>query len=58
MNKNINMNKLVNMLKDAIIAVDDGRELNELVEAVCDRLNMPMLKTNPLFSRTISALRN
>jgi len=37
--------------------LDDGTDLETLTYQVCDRLNMQMLKTNPLFCRTINCLR-
>ena len=49
--------ELIDLLKKAVSESDDGGELPVLVDRVCDRLKMPMLKSNPLFSRTIECLR-
>ena len=49
--------KLLDMLKDAVRTVDDGMELSNLADAVCERLKLPMLKINPLFARTIMSMR-
>ena len=49
--------ELVDLLKKTVLESDKGAELSVLVDRVCDRLKMPMLKRNPLFSRTIECLR-
>ena len=49
--------ELIDMLKNTVLELDDGTDLETLTSQVCDRLNMPMLKTNPLFCRTIKCLR-
>ena len=49
--------ELVNLLKKTVSELDDEAELSVLVDRVCDRLKMPMLKSNPLFGRTIECLR-
>lgn len=49
--------ELLNMLKVTVMEVDDGMELTNLVDIVCERLKMPMLKMNPLFSKTTESLR-
>ena len=49
--------ELIDLLKKAVSESDDGGELPVLVDRVCNRLKMPMLKSNPLFSRTIECLR-
>lgn len=49
--------ELLNMLKVMVMEVDDGMELTDLVDIVCERLKMPMLKMNPLFAKTIKSLR-
>ena len=49
--------ELIDLLKKTVLELDDGTMLPELVEQVCDRLKMSMLKSNPLFSRTIECLR-
>ena len=49
--------ELIDLLKKSVLELDDGTVLPALVEQVCDRLKMPMLKSNPLFSRTIECLR-
>ena len=49
--------ELVDLLKKTVSELDEGAELSVLVDGVCDRLKMPMLKSNPLFGRTIGCLR-
>lgn len=49
--------ELVTGLEEAVAAVDVGMENSELVDLVCRKLNMPMLKDNPLFSRTVECCR-
>ena len=49
--------ELVNLLKKTVSEMDDGADLSVLVDWVCDRLKMPVLKSNPLFGRTIECLR-
>lgn len=49
--------ELIDTLKSAVSDLDDGADLETLVDRVCDKLKMPMLKTNPLFSKTIECLR-
>ena len=49
--------ELVDLLKKTVLESDEGAELSVLVDRVCVRLIMPMLKSNPLFSRTIECLR-
>lgn len=48
---------LIDLLKKTVSESDDGAGLPVLVDRVCDRLKMSMLKSNPLFSRTIECLR-
>ena len=49
--------ELIDLLKKTVLEMDDGAPLPVLVEQVCERLKMPMLKSNVLFSRTIECLR-
>lgn len=49
--------EIIDMLKNTVLELDDGTDLETLTSQVCDRLNMQMLKTNPLFCRTINCLR-
>ena len=49
--------ELVDLLKKTVSELDEGAELSVLVDRVCDRLKMPMLKSNPLFGRTVECLR-
>lgn len=49
--------ELIDSLKHAVSTLDDGVNLNILVDRVCDKLKTPILKTNPLFSKTIECLR-
>lgn len=37
--------------------MDDGEIIEGLVDKVCDKLGKPMLKMNPLFSKSIDCLR-
>ena len=48
---------LLDTLKNAVVKADDGMELSSLTEKVCDLLQMPMLKQNPLVQRTVACLR-
>ena len=48
---------LLDTLKNAVVKTDDGTELSLLTEKVCAMLQMPMLKENPLFQRTVACLR-
>lgn len=48
---------LINLLKNTVVELDNGYDLNDLVNLVCDKLNMKMLKQNPLFNKTIECLR-
>ena len=56
-NKLREASELIDLLKKNVLELDDGTVLPALVEQVCGRLKMPMLKSNPLFSRTIECLR-
>ena len=49
--------ELINMLKKTVTKLDDGGAIEGLVDKVCDKLGMPMLKMNPLFSKSIDCLR-
>lgn len=49
--------ELVAKLEEVVNTVDNGTDDSELVELVCEKLNMPMLKTNPLFTRTVECCR-
>ena len=49
--------ELLDMLKAAVMELDDGVVLPDLVDRVCKRLKMPMLKMNPLFATSIQSLR-
>lgn len=55
--KLIEATDFVNTLKAAVTSCDNGCEITELAEQVCDYLKMPMLKANPLFTRTVACLR-
>mgnify|MGYP003290552319 CR=1 FL=1 len=47
----------MDMLEKIVCSVDNGMDLSDLVKAVCGKLHAPMLMTNPLFARTVDALR-
>lgn len=49
--------ELINTLKKAVRTCDNDGDIAELVNCVCDRLKMPILKENPLFLRTVECLR-
>ncbi len=49
--------ELLDILKTAVMEIDDEMKLPDLVDCVCERLKMPMLKMNPLFAKTIESLR-
>ncbi|MDO5147570.1 MAG: MBL fold metallo-hydrolase [Eubacteriales bacterium] len=49
--------ELLDMLKTAVMEINNGMELPELVDEVCEKMKMPMLKRNPLFATTIESLR-
>ena len=49
--------ELIDMLKNTVLELDDGTDVGILTSRVCDRLNMQMLKANPLFCKTIACLR-
>lgn len=49
--------EIVNRLEKIVSKLDNGMDISELVDLVCDNLNMPMLKTNPLFARTVECCR-
>ena len=63
MRKLFEANEFINLLKKTVTELDDPenageqKSISELVDAVCDRLKMPMLKANPLFQTTIGCLR-
>lgn len=49
--------EIVNGLEKAVSYADNGMEISELVDIVCERMRMPILKTNPLFARTVACCR-
>ena len=49
--------ELIDELEKAVCDVDGELQLPELVNQVCDRLHMPVWKTNPLFARTVDCCR-
>jgi glyoxylase-like metal-dependent hydrolase (beta-lactamase superfamily II) len=49
--------KMIDAFKNAVTTCDNGSDIAELVNRVCERLKMPLLKENPLFARTIACLR-
>ena len=50
-------NELLDVLKVAVASLDKGQDLSILVDEVCRKLNMGVLKLNPLFATTINCLR-
>ena len=50
-------NELLDSLKQAVVAQDEGDALPVLVDKVCRVLNQNMLKSNPLFATTVDCLR-
>ena len=49
--------ELINELEKIVCDVNQDVELSELVHQVCDSLQMPMWKTNPLFAKTVECCR-
>lgn len=49
--------ELVDELEQIVCDVDHGQELSVLTENVCESLNMPALRTNPLFARTVACCK-
>lgn len=49
--------ELVAKLEEIVGNADNSMEDFELVDLVCESLNMPTLKTNPLFARTVACCR-
>ena len=45
-------------LEKIVCDVDQGQELSDLADQVCESLHMPVWKTNPLFARTIACCRS
>ena len=49
--------EIVNQLETIVRRIDTGMDILELVDKVCNSMQMPMLKSNPLFARTVEACR-
>ena len=49
--------EIVNQLETIVRRIDTGMDIFELVDKVCESMKMPMLKSNPLFARTVEACR-
>ncbi|MDO4490387.1 MAG: MBL fold metallo-hydrolase [Lachnospiraceae bacterium] len=49
--------RLIDILRTTVKKADNKYDLPELVEFVCEELKMPILKSNPLFAKTIEACR-
>ena len=49
--------ELIDLLKKTVTESDDGVRMPVLVDRVCERIKMPMQKSNSLFSKTIECLR-
>lgn len=49
--------EIVSLIEKTVSENDVGQESGALVDSACERLNMPFLKTNPLFARTVEACR-
>lgn len=49
--------ELVNELEKTVHIEDCGQELSDLVNRVCEKMQMPVLKTNPLFASTVACCR-
>ena len=56
-NKLTDAKEIINELENIIYELDDEMALDALVGLVCDRLNMPEWKKNPLFAKTIECCR-
>ncbi len=48
---------LIDCLKSAVLALDDGTDPEGLTDRVCDSIGMPLLKANLLFGKTVDCLR-
>lgn len=48
---------LIDELESIVWKVDHGQEVSVLTEQVCERLQMPAWKNNPLFARTVECCR-
>ena len=48
---------MLQTLESTVHSLDNGSGLGNLVNLVCERLNMPMLKSNPLFATTVQCMR-
>jgi glyoxylase-like metal-dependent hydrolase (beta-lactamase superfamily II) len=49
--------ELIDLLKKTVTEMDERDAIEGLVNKVCDKLGMPMLKMNPLFRKSIDCLR-
>ncbi len=49
--------ELLDILKQAVMACEDGSDNAELTKRVCEYLHLPFLMGNPLFLRTVGCLR-
>ena len=50
--------EIVNQLETIVRRIDTGMDILELVDKVCESMKMPMLKSNPLFAKTVEACRS
>lgn len=55
--KIVDAKEIVNLLEHSVCELDDKMALPDVVSLVCERLHMPMWKTNPLFSKTVECCR-
>lgn len=55
--KLVEAENLINSLEKCIELAGKNLELQELVDLVCEKMNAPMWKANPLFVRTVDSFR-
>ena len=55
--KIVDAKEIVAKLEKVVGDLDQSMTDSELVDVVCEQLNMPMLKNNPLFARTVACCR-
>ena len=55
--KIVDAKEIVAKLEEVVGDLDQSMTDLEMVDVVCEQLNMPMLKNNPLFARTVACCR-
>ena len=49
--------EIISVLENTVNSFNDITDTAELVNKVCEKLNKPMLRSNPLFSKTVECCR-